>query len=54
MGQIALMIEIHLARRPGERATGEEVDVQVGDGFSAVGAVVHYEAEAVSELEFFR
>jgi hypothetical protein len=44
----------NLAWRPGERATGEEVDVQVGDGFSAVGAVVHHEAEAVSELEFFR
>ena len=35
-----------LAGRPSERATTEQVDVQVGDGFSAIRAVVDDEAEA--------
>ncbi len=40
-----------LARGPGHGAAAEEVDVEVGDGFAAVGAVVHHEAEAVIEVE---
>ena len=35
-----------LAGRPREWATTEQVDVQVGDGFSAIRAVVDDEAEA--------
>ncbi len=41
-------------RRPGELAFREEVDVQVGDGFAGVGAVVDHEAVAAGELEFLR
>ena len=35
-----------LAGRPGELASGEKVDVKVGYGFSAVGAVVNDDPEA--------
>ncbi len=35
-----------LAGRPVELASAEEVDVEMGDGFSSVGAVVHDEPES--------
>ena len=34
-------------------AFGQEVDVQVRDGFAGVRAVVDHEAKAAGELEFF-
>ena len=39
------------ARRPGERAFREQVNVKVGNRFTAVRAVVHDEAEAVFEIQ---
>ena len=39
---------------PGELALGEEVDVEVGDAFAGVGAVVDDKTEAALEVEFFR
>lgn len=39
------------ARGPGELAAAEEVDVQMRDGFAAVGAVVDDEAVALGEIE---
>ena len=42
-----------LARRPGERALAEEMHVQVRNAFTAVAAVVDYEAVAgFSDAEF--
>lgn len=39
------------AWRPGEGATAEDVDVEVGDGFAAVGAVVDHDAVTGGEVE---
>lgn len=41
------------ARRPGEGAPGEEVKVQVGDGFTGVGTLVDDEAKALGQVELF-
>jgi len=38
-------------RGPGELAAAEEVDVQVGDGFAAMGTVVDHDAVARGEFE---
>ena len=46
--------KINSARWPVQWASGEEVHVQMRDGFTAVGAVVYDEAETGLELEFFR
>ena len=40
------------ARWPRHLALGEEVDVEVGDGFAGVGTVVDHKAEAGGEMEF--
>ena len=42
------------ARRPRHLALGEEVDVEVGDGFAPVRAVVDHEAETGGEVELLR
>lgn len=39
-----------LARGPGHLAPGEQVDVEMRDGFAGVGPVVDDEAEAAGEL----
>lgn len=39
------------ARGPGQLAAAEEVDVQVGHAFTAVGTVVDHDAVAGAELE---
>ena len=42
------------ARRPAQRTLGKEMDVEMRNGFAAVGAVVDHEPKAVSQLQFFR
>ena len=42
-----------LARRPGQLAFGEEVDVKVGDGLGGVGPIVDDQAKAFFEVQFF-
>ncbi len=45
---------VGLTRRPAELAAGEEVDVQMRDGFAAVGTVIDHDAEAGAEIQLFR
>lgn len=42
------------ARRPRHLTLGEEMDVEVRNGFAGVGTIVDHEAETGGELEFFR
>ena len=43
-----------LARRPLHLAFAEEVDVEMGDAFAAVGAIVDDDPESFGEIEFLR
>ena len=45
--------DANLSRRPRHLTLGEEVDVEMGDGFAGMRAVVHDEAEAFREVELF-
>ena len=45
---------ISLARRPSHLPPGQQMYVQMRDGFARVRTVVDYEAEALGEPEFFR
>ena len=46
-GRLRTRNQAFLSRRPEQGAAGEEVDVEVGDGFAAGAAVVDDEAEAL-------
>ena len=46
VGKGLAMRQAKLSRRPGKMTSAEEVDVQMRNGLSAVGAVVDNEAEA--------